>query len=211
MQGARNWSSGACFLLFLAGCSQTASRINPVEIDVSSAASSAMEMYDKNGDGALAADELNAVPGIKRYLDKYDKDGNQQVSRDEIAQRLQDWADNKAGLMGRSYVLTLDGQPIEGATVTMVPEPYLGANVKPATGVSGPTGIVRMSHAEEDLPKSANGRALPGVKGGTFKIQVTHPSRTIPPKYNSATELGDEVAYDINTTDASLPLPLTSR
>jgi hypothetical protein len=133
------------------------------------------------------------------------------VTREEIAQRLQDWVDNKLGLMGRSYIVVLDGQPLDGATVTFVPEPYLGENVKPATGITGPTGLVRMSHAEEDLPKSANGRAIPGVKGGTFKVQITHPSRSIPAKYNTQTELGDEVAYDINPTDAAVTLRLSSR
>jgi hypothetical protein len=211
MQGAQSWSIAAGILLLFAGCSQTASRVHPVDIDVSSAASSAMEMYDKNGDGALAADELNAVPGIKKYLDHYDKDGDDRVSPDEIAQRLQAWEDSRSGLMGRSYLVSLDGQALSGATVTLVPEPYLGPNVKPASGTTGPTGLVRLTHADEDLPKSSNGRAIPGVKGGTYKVQVTHPSRTVPPKYNSATELGDEIAYDINTTDISLPLPLTSR
>jgi hypothetical protein len=210
MQGARLslvWLS--TIVLFL-GCGTTASRVSPVEIDASSATSQAMEMYDKNGDGALAADELNAVPGIKRHIDRYDRDGNKQVSKEEIASRLQDWGSNQLALMGRTYVITLDGRPLSGATVTLVPESYLGPNVKPASGITGPTGLTRMSHAEQDLPKSANGRSIPGVKGGTFKVQITHPTQKVPEKYNTATELGDEIAYDINTTDAAVTLPLTS-
>jgi hypothetical protein len=68
-----------------------------------------------------------------------------------------------------------------------------------------------MSHADEDLPKSANGRPIAGVKGGTYKVQVTHPSRKIPAKYNTATELGEEIAYDINPNDAPISLALTSK
>jgi hypothetical protein len=197
-------------LALLVGCSHRASRVQPVDINASSASSQAMELYDKNADGALAGDELNAVPGIKKYLDKYDRDSDQRVTRDEIAARLSDWSSQKMALMGRSYVVTLDGRNLEGATITMVPEPYLGENVKQATGVTASNGLARMSHADEDLPKSANGRPIPGVKGGTFKIQVTHPSRKIPAKYNTATELGDEVAYDINVQDAPVTLALTS-
>ena len=197
-------------LAALAGCSQRASRISPVDIDASSASSEAMELYDKNADGALAGDELNAVPGIKKYLDKYDRDSDQRVTRDEIATRLGDWGSQKLALMGRSYVVMLDGRALEGATVTLVPEAYLGDSIKPATGVTAVNGLVRMSHAEEDLPKSANGRSIPGVKGGTFKIQITHASRKIPEKYNTATELGDEIAYDINVQDAPVTLALTS-
>jgi len=197
--------------MLMAGCTSRPSRVNPVEIDASSASGQAIELYDKDGSGALAGDELNAVPGIKKYLDKYDRDGNQEVTRNEIADRLNDWANQKAGLMGRTYVINLDGRPLAGATVTLVPETYLGENVKPASGTTGPTGLARMTHAEADLPKSANGRAIPGVKGGTYKVQVTHPSRKIPAKYNTATELGDEIAYDINTTDVAITLPLTSQ
>jgi hypothetical protein len=197
-------------LAVLTGCSSRASRISPVEIDASSASSEAIELYDKNGDGALADDELNAVPGIKKYLDKYDRDSDQRVTRDEIATRLGEWGSQKLALMGRSYVVMLDGRPLEGATVTLVPEAYLGDAVKPATGVTALNGLTRMTHADEDLPKSANGRPIPGVKGGTFKIQITHASRKIPAKYNTATELGDEVAYDINVLDAPVTLSLTS-
>jgi hypothetical protein len=210
MQDAR-WMIVWVGLVTLAGCGTGASRVNPVDIDASSASSQAIEIYDKNGDGAIAGDELNAVPGIKKHLERYDRDSDERVTRDEIYERLQDWANNRMGLGGRSYVVTLDGQPLVGATVTMVPEPYLGENVKPATGETGEIGLTRLSHAEEDLPKSSNGRPIYGVKGGTFKVEVTHPSRKIPAKYNTATELGDEVAYDINPTDVAIPLPLTSK
>jgi hypothetical protein len=61
------------------------------------------------------------------------------------------------------------------------------------------------------LPKTANGRPISGVFGGTYKIQVTHPSRSIPAKYNTATELGEEIAPDINPNDAPMRLALTSK
>ena len=210
MQGAYARLAWLVSVALWTGCGTTASRVHPVEISPSSASSEAMELYDKDGDGAIAGEELNAVPGIKRHLQHYDRDGDERVTRDEIAARLQDWGNNQLALMGRTYVIMLDGQPLSGATVTLVPEPYLGENVKPASGITGPTGLTRMSHAEEDLPKSANGRPIPGVKAGTFKIQITHPSRQIPAKYNTSTELGDEVAYDINTTDVAVTLPITS-
>ena len=54
--------------------------------------------------------------------------------RDEVAERFTVWASNPAAIMGNSYVVTLDGKPLSGATLTFVPESYLGENVKPATG-----------------------------------------------------------------------------
>jgi hypothetical protein len=211
MQGERKLWAQASLLLLLSGCTQSASRIHPVEIDISSAARGAIEMYDKDGDGELAAAELDSVPGLKKHIDKYDTDGNQQVSRDEIAQRLTNWSNNKLAIMGDSYVFTLDGRPLAGATVTFVPEPYLEPHVKPASSITTPVGLARPSHAEEFLPKSANGRPLYGVTSGTFKIQVNHTSIKIPPKYNSETILGDEIAYDTNPSGGPIRIELTSR
>jgi hypothetical protein len=142
---------------------------------------------------------------------KYDSDGDGKVSREEIRARFQTWGNQKLAFMGASFVVQLDGQPLDGATVNFVPEPYLGENVKPASGMTGPTGLARLQHADEFLPKTANGRVIPGVFGGTYKIEVTHPSRTIPAKYNTATEIGEEIAFDLNPTDAPVHLSLTSK
>ncbi len=95
--------------------------------------------------------------------------------------------------------------------LTFVPEPYLEPNVKPATGHTTPIGLTRPSHAPEHLPKTANGQTIHGMTSGTFKIQITHPSQKIPARYNTQTELGDEVAHDINTTGAPIRINLTSR
>jgi hypothetical protein len=197
-------------LLFM-GCIGGASRVQPVKIDSSSASRGAIEMYDKDGDGAIAGSELDSVPGIKKHIRLYDQDGDGRVTRDEIAARLDDWSGQKLALMGATFIVMLDGQPLEGATVTFEPEPYLEPNVKPASGITASNGITRLSHAEEDLPKSANGRAIPGVKAGTYKLRITHPSRRIPAKYNTASELGDEVAFDTNPQGSPITLSLTSR
>jgi hypothetical protein len=200
---------GACLLLV--GCSGGASRVHPVKIDVSSASSEAMELYDKDGDGAISGAELDAVPGIKKYISHYDRDGDKRVTRDEISTRLTDWSNQKLALLGAPLYVRLDGQPLGGATATLVPEPYLGPNVKPATGIVMDNGYVSLSHADEDLPKTSGGRPIPGVFAGTYKLEITHPNRKIPAKYNTATVLGEEVAYDINQSDDAIPINLTSR
>jgi hypothetical protein len=197
--------------LFVAGCGGGASRVRPVKIDASDASSQAMELYDKDGDGAIAGAELDAVPGIKKYLSHYDRDGDKRVTREEISARLTDWGNQKLALLGAPMNVRMDGQPLSGATVTLVPEPYLGPNVKPATGIVMDNGYVVMSHADEDLPKTSGGRPIPGVFAGTYKLEITHPNRKIPAKYNTATVLGEEVAYDINQSDDAIPISLSSR
>lgn len=167
-------------LALVVGCSSQPARVKAVDIDPSSASSAAIEMYDKDGDGALAATELDAVPGLKKHLGKYDANSDSKVSRDEIQNRLQSLIDEKTALLGATFVIQFDGQPLEGATVELVPESYLGENVKPATGVTGPTGLTRLSHADEYLPKTANGRPLSGVFAGTYKLQITRPTGLCP-------------------------------
>jgi hypothetical protein len=113
--------------------------------------------------------------------------------------------------MGSAYVVSLDGKPLSGALMTFEPEPYLEPNVKPASGETSQIGLTRPSHDPEHLPKTANGRTIYGMTSGTFKIKITHPSQNIPARYNTQTELGDEVAHDINPTGAAIRINLTSR
>jgi hypothetical protein len=192
------------------GCGGGASRVHPVKIDASAAATGAMELYDKNADGALDDDELSAVPGIKKYLSHYDRDSDGKVSRDEIAARLESWGNQKLALFSAPLAIRLDGRPLGDAEITLVPESYLGPNVKPATGITMDNGLANLSHADEDLPKSSNGRPIPGVFAGTYKVQVTHAGRRIPAKYNTATVLGEEVAHDINQDDNPIIIDLKS-
>src|SRR5688500_11716796 len=180
MQGTRAIVVLLSFCLLVSGCSSRPDRVRPVDIDPSSASSGAIEMYDKDGDGAIGGTELAAVPGVKKHLNLYDRDSDGRVTGDEIAARLQSWNDNSLALHGAPFVIQLDGQWLEGATVTIVPEPYLGENVKPATGVTMSNGFAELTHADEFLPKSANGRPLHGVFSGTYKVQITHPTRPIP-------------------------------
>jgi len=89
--------------------------------------------------------------------------------------------------MVRCRVL-LDGQPLEGATVTFVPEKFLGPGIKPASGVSDAEGHVRLRTEGQDLP---------GVQCGIFRVVVSKKDsadqETIPGRYNTHTELGEEV------------------
>ena len=200
-----------CLCGVAVGCGYSAARVEPVDIDPSDASSAAMEMYDKDGDDALGEQELVAVPGIKRYYGQYDRDGDTKVSREEISQRFEDWANNRLALHSARVLVHLDGRPLGGATVTFVPEAYLGPNVKPAIGITQSNGVATLSHAHEDLPKTASGRPIPGVTSGTFKVEITHPSIKIPPRYNQSTELGEEVAFDLNQTGAPTLLSLRSK
>ena len=62
--------------------------------------------------------------------------------------------------------------------------------MKPASGVSRIDGAI-LKIDPDLLP--ADQRTLRGVQPGLYKVRITHKSVTIPPRYNTATNLGQEI------------------
>jgi hypothetical protein len=89
--------------------------------------------------------------------------------------------------------------------VKLIPEKYLGDEVKVAWGTSNARGIATMDIRDADLPASEQG--LVGVHYGTYKIEVTHPTISIPARFNTQTTLG----YETEKGNPNLVLDLKSR
>ena len=189
---------GATFALLstLAGCSSRPAAVSPVDVDPGAASSQAIKLYDKNRDGALSDGELSAVPGIAKHKSLYDGDGDGSVSEAEIEKRLELWSDQGLGFRALNVVLVVDGRPLPGATLVFDPEPYLGPNVKRATGTTDASGMASLAVAVEDMPPELANLPIDGVMGGTFKVRVTHPTLKLPARFNAETELGEEIAFD---------------
>ena len=90
----------------------------------------------------------------------------------------------------------LDGKPLSGAVVEFVPEPFLGDQVKPASGTVNQFGDVAPTVSDADKPDPK----LPGgVHFGLFTVKISKPSgakETVPARYNANSTLGLEVSYD---------------
>lgn len=177
-------------LCVILGCSSGPPALSPPDLDPQSAADEAMALYDKNGDTNLSGDELLACPGLLKAKSAYDTNSDDAISRDEIAARLQQFVDRDTALTGMLATVTLDGKPLEGATVKLIPEPYLGDAIKPASGKTQKRGAGRISIAAEDLP--ANQKEIRGIHFGTYRVEITHPQIEVPSQFNSATTLGFE-------------------
>lgn len=192
---SRNVISWLCLAVFAlaAGCNSAPSRVTAPGVS-GSAARDAMTQYDKNSDGALDDSELEAVPGIARAKSRFDKNSDGKVSADEISARIGEWANSKVGLTQYSLTFMLDGRPLEGAAIKFVPEAFLGSDIKGGTGTTDASGRANIVIAQEDLRPDEKG--LQGMRLGVYKIEVTHPSIQLPAKYNTATELGVEIAHD---------------
>jgi hypothetical protein len=174
-------------LILLSGCGGgSPPRVYPDRPD-SHAADRAIELYDTDNDKYLDAKELEKVPGLKSAMQQVDTDKDGKLSSAEIAARIQSWADSKLGRMGVSCVITRYGKPLTGATVKFVPEKFLGGDLKTAEGITDTHGVAR-------LATSGSGGSVRGVCPGFYRVEVTKNGETIPAKYNTETQLGQEVA-----------------
>ncbi len=178
-------------VVFLAtGCSRGPARLRPPSVNPAAAGREAMRQYDLDNDGKIAGEELEKAPALKAALPQLDADGDGAVSADEIAARVRAWQDSRIGRMSVVLTILANGKPLEGATVTLDPEEFLGAHFQPATGKTDANGLV--------MPSVAIGpNEPPGVAPGFYLVRVTKEGATIPPKYNTETVLGLEIAQDV--------------
>jgi len=199
---------GCMSLLVLTACSGATSRVKPPRIDPDEAGQLAISQYDTNADGALSKVELDKCPGVKRAIRLYDTNGDSTVSEEEIVYRIRGWQERRVGMMSVTCSVRMDGRPLSGATIRLVPEKYLGDNVKIAAGITIEDGMAFLAIDDADLPEDQKG--LGAVHVGVYKVQITHPSRSIPAKYNTNTTLGIDVAQD-NPEILELVFNVTSR
>src|SRR3954470_24549559 len=127
MSGSSTSSKLALASLFLAttvSCQRGPAVVKQPSINPSSAGKLAMEQYDTNGDGKVAGDELEKAPSLKAALPRLDTDGDGGVSADEVAARVNVWKSMESGLTTVPCRVTLDGQPLVDAKVTLEPETF---------------------------------------------------------------------------------------
>ena len=152
-------------------------------------------MYDTDRDGSLSGKELDKCPGIKDALEHYDINHNGKITAAAIAARIREWQVSELGTTATKVRVLLDGQPLEGASVTFEPEPFLGPKVATATGQTAKNGAVLLTiAADRQNPQSER---KPGVHCGLYKVRISKQiggRETLPARYNSQTELGAEIA-----------------
>jgi hypothetical protein len=199
-----------CSLALLVGCSSTPGRVEMADIDPDDAAAQAMSTYDTNKDGKLADNELKAVPGIFKWKTLYDADGDGAVSEAEIVTRIEKWQTDQLAFCTVGANVKLNGKPVKGVEVTLVPETYLGPSLKPARGVTNRRGNAVLSVASEDIPEAikARGVSATGAYTGTYRIELKHANVKLPSISRDGRQLGEEVARD--TIDKTIRIDLAT-
>lgn len=183
------WSSAIAIWV---GCNSGPTKISIPIVDASAAASGAIKLADKDGDGAISKAEAVATPSLNMEFDKYDANKDGKIDAGEIESRIASWTVKRAKVVPISFYVKLDGRALEGAQVVMEPEPFMGGVLATAesqvsgSGACGPT----------VLPELLSKEIPVGMFCGLYRLKITHPDKQIPAKYNEQTELGMEVAPD---------------
>jgi hypothetical protein len=179
-----------------AGCSGGPSRVQPPSISASGASAQAMEDYDTDGDGFIAGSELDAAVGIKAAMATIDADKDGKATADEIADRIKAWQATRYGIMPLGMTFTLNGRPLDGATITFEPEPFLGDDIKAAVGETTLGGSAMPSVPADQRPTNDTPA---GLALGLYRVHVSkkvNGQETIPARYNTETTLGQEISMD---------------
>jgi len=169
----------AASICALSGC-------GPGEVHIASyapdqAADAALALCDANKDGLIDPQEATKAPSLVEGFTFLDVDKNRKLSREELLTPLEGFAKGTVGIMDANATVLRGGQPVSNATVTLVPEPFMGQSVKKAQGTSDAQGMVSFQ---------VEGESVPGVQPGFYRVEVTGGSGPIAAKYNTQTILG---------------------
>ncbi len=151
-----------------------------------------MKLYDKNGDGVLDANELKSSPPLFDLLQNLKaraSDHSDTLTAADIASRLEGWNKNPTILIPAVGMVAVHGKPLEGATVTFEPEPFLGPSYHSHQGRTNGAGLFQL---DPDLKELGN-----GIYVGLYKVRISKKvdgKETLPARYNTETELGVELA-----------------
>jgi hypothetical protein len=106
--------------------------------------------------------------------DRYDTDGNREISQQEIESRLKSiYTDSSPWVTVNCQVLQ-SGRPLPGATVRFVPEPFLEESLHTATGTTDNEGRVHPAVEDAKLPEDMKGLLI--MQPGVYRVEIKHAS-----------------------------------
>jgi hypothetical protein len=168
-------------------------QLPPLPFNASEASSKALQLFDADKDGKIAGPELDACPGLMAALKAMKTDPVRGVNSNQIATRINQWKDSRVRRFPLCCSVTHAGQPLANATVKFVPEEFLKDTLlEIAVGITNSTGRATITVPTEHLPESPP----PGIPPGMYRVEITKEGENIPARYNTATELGQEISID---------------
>lgn len=173
----------AVLVLILSGCGpRLPARVFPPTILPADVTKGILKRADPDGDGICTREELAAVPGLIEALPELDSDRNGILSEQEILAWFTALSQSKVAVYGSSVCILQHGTPLPNVRVQIIPEPFMGSNVKAAEGVTDESGVANLRIP--DIPY--------GVHAGIYRVTITGmtPSgQPIDAKYQSESPL----------------------
>ena len=168
--------------LCLAGCSGGGpGEFDAVTLDPAQIASAIMAEYDTDSDGEVSKSELKKCQGLEMLIAgedmllpnyRLDSDESGTISEAEFAEKFR--ANFESMRQAFGCQVTYRGRPLEGATISLIPMPFMGDTVS----ASGETDVEGMCSVQGDDGK-------PGAIPGIYRVEITHPDVNLSSKYNT--------------------------
>ena len=179
----------------LIACNRDPAPVAVPQVSPQAAGKQAVADYDQNADGVLSVDELSAAPALHANFLRLDTDKDGKLTAEEITTRVQAWHDIGLGMLAVPVTVTLDAAPLADATVTFVPESFLGSAYKSGSGVTKPSGETTVTLAEGDRPDTG----VTGMPPGFYTVKISKfvsGKESLSAQYNTTSVLGVEVRLD---------------
>jgi hypothetical protein len=176
--------------LLSGGCGGLSAPAKLEKYDPATAAAKAIEIYDKDDDGKISANEVKDSPALATGGRRFDSNGDSVLTKDEIQARMTA-LEAQADYVGLDVRILSAGKPLVGAALKLIPEPFLGNGLPTFSGTTVDGG---------GCPLVSSGKQLPGIPNGLYRAQIVHAAQGI------NTVRGVEIADD--TTGNRLEIAL---
>lgn len=149
------------------------------------AAASAVEQFDKDGDGQLSLEETEASPPLTVAFARLDEDRDKSLSASEIEARFQQH-DDMSDVVAFTVSVVDRNQPLSDAQITFAPAPFMGQGKQSYMGTTDSAGDCNLQGEEVKLV---------GLPTGFYDVHIMHASSGVDQK------MGCEVADDLPTAN----------
>lgn len=168
-----------------AGCGPgRPARVPAPRLDPAAVTAAVFAAADADGDGALGGEEWTKVPALVAAAAVLDTNGDKRLSRDELAKWLEDVRASKVAITSFAAQVMHKGKPLADATVKLIPETFMGSELKAAEGKTDAGGSVLVT-----IPDSK----YPGVHCGLYRVEIVGngtDGKPLPAKFNAESMLG---------------------
>lgn len=147
----------------LSGCSNGPPRAEAPDWSPSSMASAAIEQLDASGDSQVDRDEVLAAPGLMDAFEILDTDSSGTLSESEIEARFRLYEELREAFITTRLRIHMNGRPLRGAFVKLIPEAFQGDSLLPASGTTDDNGQVS--------PRT-EGKPFPAMQPGFFRVEL---------------------------------------